>query len=284
MNIKIADYNIRISGADFDEFNERFKDYITDSAPEDADLDIDFSIDDNITVPTEKLTVPYKRWQHCTLPNKSVCTMRFDSEGAVLKNIVSCDGKYAKISIANREKIYGMDIWYVSFFAIGEAFAYSLLKKQSAVLHSSSIVLNGSAIAFSAKSGTGKSTHTALWKSLFPNAEIANDDTPVIRFKNGVPHLFGSPFAGTSGINKNISAPLKAVVFLQQGEKNKIEKLSGAKAVSYFLDELKKPIVSDYLDLCMDFTEKIMMTTPVYLLSCTPEKEAVETVMKTVRI
>ena len=59
MNIKIADYNIRISGADFGEFNERFKDYITDSAPEDADLDIDFSIDDNITVPTEKLTVPY---------------------------------------------------------------------------------------------------------------------------------------------------------------------------------------------------------------------------------
>ncbi len=284
MNLKIANYYVRISGADFKEFDELFASYITNDKITDFDFEVEFSVKDEIQIPEEKLTAPLRNWQHCQTKDGGVCTMRIDEQGAFLRNDISPDGKKAKVSIANRDKIYGADIWYISFFAIGEAFSYAMLKNKSGVLHSSSIVLNGSAIAFSAQSGTGKSTHTSIWQEVYPDTVIANDDTPVIKFQDGVPYLFGSPFAGTSGVNQNVSAPLKAVVFLHRGTENKIEKLSGARAVSYFVNEIRKPLVPDYLDLCMDFTDKILKSTPVYLLTCTPDERAVETVMNAVQI
>ena len=259
MNLKIANYYVHISGADFKEFDELFEAYITNDKITEFDFEVEFSVKDEIPLPSEKLTPPLRKWQHCQTADCGVCTMRIDEQGAFLRNDIS-------------------------FFAIGEAFSYAMLKNKSGVLHSSSIVLNGSAIAFSAQSGTGKSTHTSIWQEVYPDTVIANDDTPVIKFQDGVPYLFGSPFAGTSGINQNVSAPLKAVVFLHRGTYNKIEKLSGARAISYFVNEIRKPLVSDYLDLCMDFTDKILKSTPVYLLTCTPDKSAVETVMSTVQI
>ena len=284
MNLKIANYYVRINGADFKEFDELFQDYKTDDKITDFDFEVEFSVKDEIQIPEEKLTAPLRNWQHCQTKDGGVCTMRIDENGAFLRNDISPDGKKAKISIANREKIYGVGIWYISFFAIGEAFSYAMLKNKSGVLHSSSIVINGSAIAFSAQSGTGKSTHTSIWQELYPETVIANDDTPVIKFENGIPYLYGSPFAGTSGVNQNVSAPLKAVVFLHRGYENKIEKLSGARAISYFVNEIRKPPVPDYLELCMDFTEKILKSAPVYLLTCTPDERAVETVKNALKI
>ena len=284
MNLKIANFYVRISGAPFKEFDELFKDYITLDKITNFDFDVEFSVMDKIPMPSAKLTLPCRKWQHCVNEDGGVCTMRIDDEGPLLRNDISPDGKHAKVAVANRKKIYGVDIWYISFFAIGEAFSYAMLKNKCGVLHSSSIILNGGAIAFSAKSGTGKSTHTSIWQEVYPDTVIVNDDTPVIKFENNIPYLYGSPFAGTSGINENQFAPLKAIVFLHRGETNKIEKISGAKAISYFVNEVRKPLVADYLELCMEFTEKILKTTPVYLLNCTPDKEAVETVMNTVRI
>ena len=50
------------------------------------------------------------------------------------------------------------------------------------MLHSSCVVVDGAAYAFSADSGTGKSTHTALWLKHFGNrAYMLNDDKPAIR-------------------------------------------------------------------------------------------------------
>lgn len=286
MYLKIANFNIKISGASYPEFGERFKNYITTDNSM-CDLDIDFSENDNIAIPNQNMAGPYKRWYHLLNSDKSLCTMRKSNlfENGIARIDLNKEGNKAKVEIWNREEKNPDEKAYIAaFFSIGEAFAYSLLKKQSAVLHSSSIIINNNAIAFSAKSGTGKSTHTAMWQKHFDNCIILNDDTPVIRFNGDVPYLFGSPFAGSSSINQNSSAPLKAIVFMQRAKENKIEKLSGIKAISYFLDEIKKPIVPDYLDLCLTFTERLLKTVPVYLLSCTPTLDAVKLVKKTLEI
>ena len=286
MYLKIANFIVKISGIIYPEFYERFKNYIIDDA-ERIDLEIELSEDDNIKIPVEKMAGPYKRWYHLLNDNKSVTTMRKSEiyKKGIVRIDLNKEGNRADIKIWNREDINPEEKGYfAAFFTIGEAFAYSLLKNKMAVLHSSSIIIGNNAIAFSAKSGTGKSTHTKMWKDNFDNIIILNDDTPVIRFCDDIPYLFGSPFAGSSGINENASAPLKAIVFLQQANENKIEKLSGIKAISYFLDEIKKPIVPDYLDLCLEFTEQLLKTVPVYLLSCTPEFEAVKLVKDTIGI
>ena len=286
MYLKIANFIIKISGIIYPEFYDLFKNYIIDDSKH-TDLEINLSEDDNIKIPDVKMAGPYKRWYHLLNDDCSVTTMRPSKihKKGIVRIELNKEGNKADIKIWNREKEMPTEkAYYAAFFTLGEAFAYSLLKNKMAILHSSSIIIENNAIAFSAKSGTGKSTHTKMWKDNFDNCIILNDDTPVVRFINDIPYLFGSPFAGSSGINENKSAPLKAIVFLQQANENKIEKLSGIKAVSYFLDEIKKPIVPDYLDLCLEFTERLLETVPVYLLSCTPEFEAVKLVKDTLGI
>ncbi len=287
MYLKIANYNIKVTGINYPEFDERFKGYIENEQTDNCDLEINISENDNIIIPDSKMAGPYKRWYHLQNDDGSICTMRKSNlyKNGIVRLDLNNKANKANVEIWDREKDFPDEQpYFAAFFTMGEAFAYFLLKNQSAVLHSSSIVIDGNAIAFSAKSGTGKSTHTKMWTDNFKNCFILNDDTPVIRFKNDVPYLFGSPFAGSSGINENKSAPLKAIIFLQQSNENKIEKLSGIKAISYFLDEIKKPIVPDYLDLCLSFTEKLLESVPVYMLYCNPTFDAVKLVKDTLEI
>lgn len=76
----------------------------------------------------------------------------------------------------------------------GHAFSYLALRNQRMVLHGSCIAKGGKALLFSAPSGTGKSTHTGLWKKYYPETEYINDDAPVLRFdKEGKVLACGSP-------------------------------------------------------------------------------------------
>ena len=50
------------------------------------------------------------------------------------------------------------------------------------LMHSSILEYEGKAYAFLGRSGTGKSTHTRLWRELFGDRAImVNDDKPIIR-------------------------------------------------------------------------------------------------------
>jgi len=103
------------------------------------------------------------------------------------------------------------------YIMLGEIFKFAILKHNGIVIHSSAIEYDGSGILFSAPSGTGKSTHTGLWKKYYPNiTTILNDDMPAIRFVDNVPYIFGTPWSGKTEINCNQFAPLKAIIFLQQ--------------------------------------------------------------------
>ena len=57
----------------------------------------------------------------------------------------------------------------------------------SIAIHSSVIVHSGRAVLFLGESGTGKSTHTRLWREHIPGAQLLNDDSPIVRVVEGVP-------------------------------------------------------------------------------------------------
>ena len=57
------------------------------------------------------------------------------------------------------------------------------------VFHGAVLNYGGHALAFTAKSGTGKTTHTRLWLSEFGDkVHYLNGDKPIIRFIDGVPY------------------------------------------------------------------------------------------------
>ena len=91
------------------------------------------------------------------------------------------------------------------------------------LMHASVLEVDGYAYAFTAKSGVGKSTHTALWLKNVPHARVLNGDKPLFRVEpDGSITAFGTPWNGKENWGENISARLAAVCFIERGETNTI--------------------------------------------------------------
>ncbi len=155
-----------------------------------------------------------------------------------------------------------------------------LLQHNGLLLHASLIKYNGKAIAFAGPSGVGKSTHANIWKACL-GAEIINGDRAALRKGDHGFTAYGSPYAGTSGIYKNDSAPLKAIVILRQAKENNLRQLTPAEAFRHIFPEVSihrwdKRFTALATDLCL----RLLTETPVYLLECLPEESAALLVKK----
>ena len=173
---------------------------------------------------------------------------------------------------------------YISYFAGSEGIFNRigletlLLQYESLLLHASLIKFAGKAIAFAGPSGVGKSTHAALWTCL--GGQILNGDRAALR-KEASWVAYGSPYAGTSGIYKNDSAPLAALVVLQQAQENRLRRLSETEAFRHIYPQISlhpwdKTFMGRATDLCLQMLAQV----PVYLLECRPEESAALLVKK----
>lgn len=151
------------------------------------------------------------------------------------------------------------------------------------LLHASCIEHNGEAILFTAPSGTGKSTQGELWRQ-YRGADVINGDRIMVRVTETGAEAVGIPFSGSSGICKNRTLPLRAVVYLSQASHNTVTPLVGVKAFRKIWEGCSVHIWDrEEVAKAMDAVRKLMVTVPVYHLECTPDEEAVaalEAVMK----
>lgn len=157
-----------------------------------------------------------------------------------------------------------------------------LLTYNGLLLHSSFIRWNGQGILFSAPSGTGKSTQADLWVK-YKQAEIINGDRAGLRKLEDGWAAFGLPYAGSSGIYRNESAPVTAIVVLRQAKENQIRPLGPAEAIRYLYPEITiHQWDKDFVDQAMDLLTDLLFHVPVYLLECLPDQGAVELVKHTI--
>ena len=158
------------------------------------------------------------------------------------------------------------------------AFENPLLYYQAFILHSSFISWQNNGILFTAPSGTGKSTQADLWKK-YEDADIYNGDRTIIRKIDGKYYGFGSPYAGSSGIYRNESAPIKAIVVIEQGPDNVIRRLHGREAfLPLFRETLMNTWNKEYMEKMTDLLMDAACQIPVYHLFCRPDQDAVNTV------
>ncbi len=173
--------------------------------------------------------------------------------------------------------------WDWEYSLSGFAFQDRLTVLGGGMLHASSIGWRGRGVAFSANSGTGKSTHAGLWRDRYGDeVTVINDDKPAIVFEGEQPMLCGTPWSGKTALNQNQKVPLCAIVFLERGQQNSIRRLDTLD--SYF--HLSAQIARPYYDACVgermvEFSERLLATVPIYSLRCTISQEAVETVVGT---
>ena len=109
--------------------------------------------------------------------------------------------------------------------------AQALLAYDTLLLHGSTVAVDGRAYLFAAACGTGKSTHTRLWREVFgTRAVMINDDKPFLRLMPEGVLACGSPWSGKHGLDTNVSLPLQGICILRRGEENTICSLPAEEA------------------------------------------------------
>ena len=157
-----------------------------------------------------------------------------------------------------------------------------LLQQDGILLHASLVYWQDRGILFSAPSGTGKSTQAALWER-FMGSRTLNGDRAGIRCINGAWKAFGMPFAGTSGIYRNESTPIAAIVVLAQSTQNGIRRLAPMEAVRKLLPECScRRWDSCFMDRLLSLLLVLVQQVPVYHLECRPDREAVQLLHDTI--
>ena len=159
--------------------------------------------------------------------------------------------------------------------AIQQAFAEHLFDHDTLLCHGSTVAVDGAAYLFTAKCGTGKSTHTRLWRQVFGDrAVMVNDDKPFLKLtENGV-LACGAPWSGKHGLDTNITVPLKGICILERGAENLIWRINAAEALPRLLHETYCPQDPTKFLRFHVLAEQLAATVPLWRMTCTKDPQA----------
>lgn len=163
-------------------------------------------------------------------------------------------------------------------FGAWTLFNIAALPHGAVAFHSSVIRYRGKGVLFLGESGTGKSTHTRLWREHIPGAELLNDDSPIIRATEREAIVFGSPWSGKTPCYRNESCPITAVVRLSQAPHNHIRRLRPIEAIGALLPSAPPAFARDERlsdDTC-GLLSRLIAQVPVYHLECLPDAAAAQ--------
>lgn len=152
-------------------------------------------------------------------------------------------------------------------------------------LHSSTLMYKDNAYVFIGESGTGKSTHARLWREyLKDEVRMINDDKPIIRKKDDLYYIYGTPYMGKHNIGNNISFPIKAVFLLEQSKDNKLEKLDAVKATTALLHQTIIPNQKESMEKLLTMFNELLKQAQFYKLKCNISYDAVKTILNNLEI
>lgn len=161
-------------------------------------------------------------------------------------------------------------------FALWIAYGLVTMPHQTVAIHTSVIEYKGRTVLFLGESGTGKSTHTRLWRENIEGAVLLNDDSPMLRIIDGKPWMFGSPWSGKTPCYKQESYPLASCVRLSQAPYNKIQRLSIPQAYAALHPSCPPDFAYDdaLYDYISETIGEVLAQVPLYHLACLPDADA----------
>ena len=165
---------------------------------------------------------------------------------------------------------------YLETIAVYRKICRCLLEKDILLFHGSVISVDGVGYLFTAKSGTGKSTHTKFWREYFKDrAVMINDDKPLLEIKEGNVNVYGTPWDGKHRLSTNTCVPLKAICILNRGNENRIYKIDKKDAYAMLLQQVNRP-VGDALAMTktLNLVDELSESVDFYSMYCTMNIDA----------
>lgn len=164
---------------------------------------------------------------------------------------------------------------YLETLAVYRKICAKLLERETLLFHGSAIAVDGVAYLFTAKSGTGKSTHTALWRQVFKErAVMINDDKPLLKLTSDGVQVCGTPWNGKHGLGCNRMVPLKAICILERAENNTIAPVDAVEALPMLLQQSFRTGTPNGTVLLFDILDKLTKRVQLYRLGCNMDPQA----------
>ena len=193
-----------------------------------------------------------------------------------------------EIAAENNGEIEGFPLPILESVAVYRKIQAFLFEEDCFLIHCAVISYKGKAYAFTAKSGTGKTTHIRLWKKRFGDeVSVVNGDKPIIRRQKNEDGsysfiAYGTPWCGKEHYNTNRAVPLGGLFLLKRGEENRVELDKDGEAVPFLLGQMNYKNDVKYLGRMLDFLDSLITTIPVWRLYCNMDISAAETAERAV--
>lgn len=166
---------------------------------------------------------------------------------------------------------------YIEELAVYRKIAEEMPFHDVVLMHGSCVAVDGEGYLFTAKSGTGKSTHTRLWREMFGDrAVMINDDKPLIRVTNVCALIYGTPWSGKHHLDSNCSVPLKAVCVLERAAQNVIHRISAAEAYPTLLQQIYRPSNAAAMRQTVRIIDRLSDKVAFWRLGCNMDPEAAQ--------
>lgn len=163
---------------------------------------------------------------------------------------------------------------YLETLAMLRKISGELINYNTILFHGSALAVNGKAYIFTARSGTGKTTHSRLWLDSVPGSYVLNGDKPFLRIKDGQVMACGSPWRGKENYGINEILPLEAICLLERDTYDHIEQIPYHTALAALIRQTYRPDNAALLMKSMQVIGDIAQSVRLYRLGCTMNPEA----------
>ena len=190
------------------------------------------------------------------------------------------DIEFERMKSRREEELEGIPVHsfsdgYLEELAVYRRIAEEMIDHDTILFHGSVIAVDGEGFLFTAKSGTGKSTHTRLWREYFgERAVMVNDDKPLLKIGESGVTAYGTPYSGKHRLGANISVPLKAICILTRAEQNHIERISREEAYPMLLQQVYRPADMLKMSSTLSLVDRLADNVRLYRLGCNMDIEA----------
>ena len=141
-------------------------------------------------------------------------------------------------------------------------FARLLADRDGIILHGSGLILKEKGFLFVGHSDAGKTTVVKIFNH---HAKILNDDRMIVKKEDGRFYLYGTPWHGEVSLVAPDRVPLKAILFLNQAEENRIERTEGLEAFKRLYECTIKPLVTKrWAENALDICQALSCEVPCY--------------------
>lgn len=140
-------------------------------------------------------------------------------------------------------------------------------------LHAACVELDGFAVAFTGKSGLGKSTRARAWVEGL-GAQFISGDRPAVRLEKDGSVACGVPWDGKEQIFRDVERPLRCILEVRRSPANYVRRLSEEQARQVIMQQSFVPMWdTDAAVMAIANVRGLIRRTPVYRVFCGPDAE-----------